>query len=109
MAKKQGGQVIFEQRTQGELFAIVPESLAKDEKIGAAALRVYCGLCIKGKQHEHNKGPGYQGQEKLGAEFGGMSGRYVRAAISELVEAGYIETDRVGLGIPDTITIKRLP
>jgi len=109
MAKKQGGQIRFEERSKGKLFAMVPETLAKDKRINGNALRVYCGLCIKGVEAGRLGGTGYEGQEKLGEEFGGMSGRNVRRGLAELVEAGYIETKHVGLGEPDNIRILRLP
>lgn len=109
MAQKQGGQISFEQEAQGGLWAQVPEGLAKDPDINGNALRVYCGLVIKGVEARYRGGPGYEGQEVLGEEFGDMSGAAVCRALKQLTEAGYIETERVGLGQPDNVRIKRLP
>lgn len=109
MARKQGGQISFEQETQGGLWAQVPEVLAKDGAINGNALRVYCALCIKGVEARYRGGVGYEGQEALGEEFGGMSDDAVCRALKQLTEAGYIETERVGLGQPDNVRIKRLP
>lgn len=109
MAKKQGGKITFVQKGQGKLWASVPELLAKDTRISGNALRVYCALCIKGVEAGLQGGTGYEGQEKLGKDFGGMSGDAVHRALTQLVKAGYIETERVGLGHPDNVRIKRLP
>lgn len=109
MAKKKGGQIEFEQQTEKHLWARVPRLLAEDKRIGGNALRVYCALCIKGVEAGLQGGTGYEGQEKLGKDFGGMSGPAVCRAVKQLVKAGYIETERPGQGEPDNVRIKRLP
>jgi len=109
MARKQGGQIEFEQQSEGQTWARVPRVLAKNKTISGNAVRVYCALCINGVEAGLKGGAGYQGQEKLGKEFGGMSGDAVHRALRQLVKAGYITTKRVGLGQPDNVVIKRLP
>lgn len=108
IATPDGGHIHFEQETQADLFAIIPERVARDDRISGNALRIYCALLIEGKRAQYRGGPGYPGQDALG-ELYGMSGRNVRRGLNELIEAQYISTERVGLGRPDNITIHRLP
>jgi len=109
VAAKTGGQIVFEQETAGDLWARVPERVVADDRINGNALRVYCALHIVGVEARLRNGPGYEGQEKLGERCGGMSGKAVHRALKQLVDAGYVETEHVGQGQPDNITIKRLP
>lgn len=109
MAVKQGGQVVFEQASDGDLWARAPERVVADERFNGNALRVYLALHIVGIEARLRDGPGYEGQEKLGARCGGMSGHAVKRALKQLVEAGYIETEHIGLGQAANIVIKRLP
>ncbi len=108
MAKPSGGRIIFEQATDGELWARLPARVVADPEINANAVRVYAALVIAGVRAGVRDEPGYQGQEALGEECA-MSGRNVRRGMAELEKAGYISTERVGLGQPDNVTIHRLP
>ena len=105
----EGGRIDFEQATDGELWARLPARVVADSEINATAVRVYAALMIAGVRAGVRGEPGYQGQEALGEECGEVSVSTVSRAMEALEEAGYISTERVGLGQPDNITIHRLP
>ena len=109
MAQAVGGHIIFEQATDGDLWARLPATLLQDGSVRGNAIHVYAALQVVGMEARHRGGPGYQGQEALGQWCGGLSRDSVWRAMKQLEEAGYIRTERVGLGAPDNITILRLP
>jgi len=102
--KKTGGQIIISDPSSKEPWARVPATMLRDPRISGNAIRLYAALYLCAWRANYRGERGYDGQEALAEEFG-MSPATVTRALNELREAGYIETERVGLGEPDNVTI----
>lgn len=103
---KVGGYIFIESPQDREPYGQLPVPVMKDGRLSGGARFLYAVLWWCGWRQEWRDEPGYQGQEALGEEFE-VPPRTIKRWFNELREAGWIETERVGLGAPDNITIKR--
>lgn len=83
-------------------FCPIPMVLVADENLSAGAMITYGVICFF-----HYRYHGFPGQRAI-SELTGVSLRSIREHISMLVEHGYIETVRCGMGKPSKIVVKSL-
>ncbi len=108
-AKREGGQIIFEQASDNEPWAKVPTAILRDERVNGNAVRLYAALYICGWRANYQGTRGYDGQEALAEEFAFGSQSAVARALAQLVQADYVRTERLGQGEPDNIIMLTVP
>jgi len=95
--------ILFEDETLGRGFGMIPARVLFDKELSAGAKAMYCALWYWG----HNGDRTAPSQADMAEEFGGGR-RTVQRHLSNLEEAGYVKTRRVGLGKPNEYVIVSL-
>lgn len=97
-----GGRIVVEDGLLRAGFVQLPILLARDPNLSAGAKLVYVALLWY-----HWRGQDYPGQQQLAEDFG-FSARSAWAYLKELEREGYLESDRPGLGQPNTLVLRTL-
>jgi len=108
MAIRTAQHIRIEAKELEKPFAPLPAAVLFATEISMGARCLYAALVWLAWMEEFTHQPGYEGQQAL-ADMMGVTRRTMHGYMNELREHSYIETERIGLGRPDIIVIKRLP
>jgi len=89
-------------------FAPLPAAVLFAQDLSMGARCCYAALVWLAWQEHFSQRPMFEGQEWMADQLH-VSSRTIRTYLNELRDQGYIETQRIGLGQPDLIVVKRLP